>query len=70
MSGGDLFEYRLDRLEKSEEKKVDLLIDANKKIDKILQERALEKQREKWIIAILIFLGSFGMEYVKKYLGF
>lgn len=69
MSGGDLFEYRLDRLEKSEEKKVDLLIDANKKIDKILQERALEKQREKWIIAILIFLGSFGMEYVKKYLG-
>ena len=69
MSGADLIEYRLDRLEKSEEKKIELLETANNKIDKIVQERMLEKQRERYIIAVLVFVGSFAMEYLKKYLG-
>lgn len=69
MSGADLIEYRLDRLEKSEEKKIELLEEANKKIDKIVQERMLEKQRERWILSGLVLVGSFAMEYIKKYLG-
>lgn len=69
MSGADLIEYRLDRLEKSEEKKIELLEEANKKIDKIVQERMLEKQRERWIVSGLVLVGSFAMEYIKKYLG-
>ena len=69
MSGADLIEYRLGRLEKSEEKKIELLEEANKKIDKIVQERMLEKQRERWIVSGLVLVGSFAMEYIKKYLG-
>lgn len=69
MSAADLIEYRLDRLEKSDEKKIELLEKANDKIDKIVSERALEKQRERWIIGVLVFVGSFGMEFVKKYFG-
>lgn len=69
MSAADLIEYRIDRLEKSDEKKIELLEAVNKKVDKIVSERALEKQRERYIIAILVFVGSFVMEYLKKYIG-
>ena len=69
MSTTDLIEYRIDRLEKSDEKKIELLEAVDKKVDKIVGERALEKQRERFIIAILVFVGSFAMEYLKKYLG-
>ncbi len=69
MSTTDLIEYRIDRLEKSDEKKIELLEAVDKKVDKIVGERALEKQRERYIIAILVFVGSFAMEYLKKYLG-
>lgn len=69
MSTADLTEYRMDRLEKSDEKKIELLEAVDKKVDKIVGERALEKQRERYIIAILVFVGSFAMEYLKKYLG-
>lgn len=69
MSAADLIEYRIDRLEKSDEKKIELLEAVNKKVDKIVSERALEKQRERYIIAILVFVGSFAMEYFKKYIG-
>ena len=69
MGTADLSEYRIDRLEKSDEKKIELLEAVDKKVDKIVGERALEKQRERYIIAILVFVGSFAMEYLKKYLG-
>lgn len=69
MSTADLIEYRIDRLEKSDEKKIELLEAVDKKVDKIVGERALEKQRERYILAILVFVGSFAMEYLKKYLG-
>ena len=69
MSTADLIEYRIDRPEISDEKKIELLEAVDKKVDKIVGERALEKQRERYIIAILVFVGSFAMEYLKKYLG-
>lgn len=69
MSGADLIEYRLDRLEKSDEKKIELLEKMNEKINKIIAERALEKQRERWIIGGIVFIGSIAVKLAGKYFG-
>ena len=69
MSGADIIEYRVDRLEKSDDKKLELIEKVSLQIDTIVKERIKEKERERIIILVLIFIGSFAMEYIKKYLG-
>jgi hypothetical protein len=69
MSGADLIEYRLDRLEKSDDKKIELIEKVSLQVDTIVKERLLEKQRDRWIMAILVFVSSFAMEYIKKLIG-
>ena len=62
MSNADLTEFRLDRLEKSDEKKLEIL-------EKIERERLLEKQRDKWIVAVIVVIGSLAMDYIKTLIG-
>jgi hypothetical protein len=62
MSNADLTEYRLDRLEKSDEKKLEIL-------EKIERERLLEKQRDKIVVGIIVVVGSIAMDYIKVLIG-
>ena len=62
MSNADLTEYRIDRLEKSDEKKLEIL-------EKIERERLLEKQRDKIVVGIIVVVGSIAMDYIKVLIG-
>ena len=66
MSGADLIEYRLDRLEKSEEKKSELVTKINEKVDNLIQQDKLTKQRDRYIMSVIVIVGSIAVDYIKK----
>ena len=66
MSGADLIEYRLDRLEKSEEKKLELITKMNEKVDNLIQQDKLTKQRDRYIMSAIVIVGSIAVDYIKK----
>ena len=65
----ELDQFRLDRLEKSDEKKLTLLEKMYERIETIERERLLEKQRTKYVLTTLVIVGSFAMDFVKKFFG-
>ena len=66
MSGADLIEYRLDRLEKSEEKKLELITKMNEKVDNLIQQDKLTTQRDRYIMSAIVIVGSIAVDYIKK----